>query len=557
MTKLLKKNCILTFLVTLVAVFCLQSLIVSDAEAAPAKIYIDDRIVATDVAPIVANSRVLVPIRVVSEGIGAQVNWNGPTQTVTIVKGGTTLKLTANKTTYTKNGVSKPLDSPVKFVSGRTMVPIRLVSEELGAGVHWDKGNVYVQSGGQLIIKVNQFSTGGYLNLRQGPGTNYPIVGKVYGGTYLSVITRSGDWYKIQTKNGDDAYVSKNYVTVYSGGTNNSGTGDGTVEPPTEEPPTTNPDPEPIPPTTDQNGDLVVTDRNTTTGQSSISFEIGSGTPTVVSNTGNQVVVKISNVQLVSDNWQPAQNMAPFTGLSVSNNGGDGVLLTANVSDKGYFRLDINGSTFTITAVAKHKNGTTGLAGKTIVVSPGHGVYGVGGAVDRGAVSPHNGLDEVDFNTPLSLMLRDKLEAAGATVIMIRDTEGPINMSLYERSVLTNNANADAFVEIHGDSAANQSATGIGTWLYTDNTRLTTAAQKDMRNEFGSVMNQALTNATGQPAYVKYGNFSVLRETEVPCVLVECGFLSNPGDAARLATTAYQEKLAQGIYNGLANYFAY
>lgn len=549
MTKLLKKNCILTFVVALVAVLCLQSFIVSDAEAANNKIYIDDRLVTTDVAPVVVNSRVLVPIRVVSEGLGAQVSWDNPSQTVTVKKGSVTLKMVANKTTYTKNGVNKTMDVPVKVIKNRTLVPIRVVSEDLGAGVQWDKGNVYVQSGGELIIKVNQLGAGGYLNLRQGPGTNYPIVGKVNSGDYLSVITRSGDWYKIQTKNGDDAYVSKNYVTIYSGGTSNNGTGGGTVEP--------QPEPEPVPPTTDQNGNLLVTDRTTGTGQSSIAFDIGTGTPSVVSNNGNQIVVKISGVQLSADNWQPAENMAPFTGLKVNNNGSDSVLLTASVSDKGYFRLDINGSTFTVTAVAKHKNGTTGLAGKTIVVSPGHGVYGAGGAIDRGAVSPINGLDEVDFNTPLSLKLRDKLEAAGATVIMIRDTEGPINMSLYERSVLTNNANADAFVEIHGDSAANAAAKGIGTWIYTDNTRLTTAAQKDMRNEFGSVMNQALANTTGQPAYVKYGNFSVIRETEVPCVLVECGFLTNAEDAARLATDAYQEKLAQGIYNGLANYFAY
>ena len=549
MTKLLKKNCILTFVVALVAVLCLQSFIVSDAEAANNKIYIDDRLVTTDVAPVVVNSRVLVPIRVVSEGLGAQVSWDNPSQTVTVKKGSVTLKMVANKTTYTKNGVNKTMDVPVKVIKNRTLVPIRVVSEDLGAGVQWDKGNVYVQSGGELIIKVNQLGAGGYLNLRQGPGTNYPIVGKVNSGDYLSVITRSGDWYKIQTKNGDDAYVSKNYVTIYSGGTSNNGTGGGTVEP--------QPEPEPTPPTTDQNGNLLVTDRTTGTGQSSIAFDIGTGTPSVVSNNGNQIVVKISGVQLSADNWQPAENMAPFTGLKVNNNGSDSVLLTASVSDKGYFRLDINGSTFTVTAVAKHKNGTTGLAGKTIVVSPGHGVYGAGGAIDRGAVSPINGLDEVDFNTPLSLKLRDKLEAAGATVIMIRDTEGPINMSLYERSVMTNNANADAFVEIHGDSAANAAAKGIGTWIYTDNTRLTTAAQKDMRNEFGSVMNQALANTTGQPAYVKYGNFSVIRETEVPCVLVECGFLTNAEDAARLATDAYQEKLAQGIYNGFANYFAY
>ncbi|MDO4281993.1 MAG: N-acetylmuramoyl-L-alanine amidase, partial [Peptococcaceae bacterium] len=238
-------------------------------------------------------------------------------------------------------------------------------------------------------------------------------------------------------------------------------------------------------------------------------------------------------------------------------NYGSAVRMTANVTNNGYFRLDINNGTLTITAVAKHKNGTTGLAGKTIVVSPGHGVYTSGG-IDYGAVSPLNGLTEVDFNTPVSLKLRDKLEAAGATVIMIRDSATPVNVSLYDRAATANNANADAFVEIHADSAASSSATGIGTWIYTDGNRLTAAAQHDMRYEFGNALQTALANATGQPSRgVKEGNFAVVRETEVPCALVECGFLTNWNDATLLATDAYQEKLATGIYNGLYNFFSY
>ena len=159
-------------------------------------------------------------------------------------------------------------------------------------------------------------------------------------------------------------------------------------------------------------------------------------------------------------------------------------------------------------------------------------------------------------STYVAQKLRDKLVAAGATVIMIREDENPINMSLYERSVIANSNNADAFIEIHGDSAGS-SASGIGTWAYIDSARLTSSAQVDMRNEFASVMNQALNGATGEPAYVKYGNFSVIRETEVPCVLIECGFLSNAHDLALLKSEAYWEKLAQGMYNGLYNFFSY
>ena len=267
--------------------------------------------------------------------------------------------------------------------------------------------------------------------------------------------------------------------------------------------------------------------------------------------------MQIDGAHIDTSTWMPAENLSPFNGFKVENYGSNAVRMTANVTNEGYFRLDINGSTFTVTAAAKHKTGTLGLSGKTIVVSAGHGVYSTGGAIDRGAVSTVDpSFDEVDFNTYVAQKLRDKLEAAGATVIMIREDENPINMTLYQRSVIANSANADAFIEIHGDSATS-TATGIGTWIYTDSARLTSSAQVDMRNEFGTVMNSAMAGATGEPAYVKYGNFSVLRETEIPCVLIECGFLSNPHDVALLKDPAYWEKLAQGMYNGLYNYFAY
>lgn len=515
-----------------------------EVQASDIAIIIDGKTVNTDVAPMIVNSRTLVPVRVISENLGADVEWNNSNRTITIVKGSTTMVLTADSKNYTINNSTKTLDSPAIISNGRTMVPLRLIGEALGAAVEWENGKVVIDSSGYPIIKVNDMGSGQYLNLRSGPGTNYPVIGQVYGGAYLEVTGESGNWYKIKTSTGADAYVSKDYVSLYNnGGANPSKP---SVNPPSDNNNSTD----------TQSGTIVVSNKTSIQGQASITFNLGTGTPKVVSNDGNKIVLEISGAQVASGTWTPAENLAPFNGFKVENISGDAVRMTANVTNGGYFRLDLNGSAFTVTAVTKHKNGTKGLAGKVIVVSAGHGVYS-GGTIDRGALSPHNGLDEVAFNTPVALKLRDKLEAAGATVIMIRDTEGPINMTLYQRSVVANDNNADAFIELHGDSAANQSASGIGTWLYTGSLRMTSAAQEDMRNEFGAEINQALAAATGQPAYIKYANFSVTRETEVPCALIECGFLSNAEDAARLATDAYQEKLAQGIFNGLNNYFAY
>lgn len=548
MTKLLIKKCISLLVIAVAVLFSIQT--VMDAEPAAAaniSIIIDGQTVPSDVSPTIINDRTMVPVRVIGEYLNATVVWDNSTRTATITKGSTTLKLTEGQYSYTLNGTSNSLDVPITIIGDRTMAPLRVISEALGAGVLWTNNTVYVSSSGTVLIQVNQVD-GNVVNLRQGPSTDYPVVGTVTSGTYLEIIgVASNGWYQIKTANGEDAYITNEYTSLYSG--NNAGS-----------PVTPTPDPgtsEEQPSSGDTNGTLSVVNRTSGTGQSSIAFNIGSGTASVVSNNGNQVVLQIDGAHIDTGTWMPAENLSPFNGFKVENYGSNAVRMTANVTNEGYFRLDINGSTFTVTAVAKHKNGTLGLSGKTIVVSAGHGVYSTGGAIDRGAVSTVDpSFDEVDFNTYVGQKLRDKLEAAGATVIMIREDENPINMTLYQRSVIANTANADAFIEIHGDSATS-TATGIGTWIYTDSARLTSSAQVDMRNEFGSVMNAAMASATGQPAYVKYGNFSVLRETEIPCVLIECGFLSNPHDVALLKDPAYWEKLAQGMYNGLYNYFAY
>ena len=80
-------------------------------------------------------------MRAIFEAMGASVEWDGTTQTVTSVKGDTTISLTLNKETATVNGESISLAVPAKLINGNTMVPLRFVSESLGAEVNWDGGS--------------------------------------------------------------------------------------------------------------------------------------------------------------------------------------------------------------------------------------------------------------------------------------------------------------------------------------------------------------------------------------------------------------------------------
>ncbi|MBQ7039208.1 MAG: hypothetical protein IJN39_01430, partial [Clostridia bacterium] len=111
----------------------------------------------------IVEGRTLVPLRGIFEGLGASVYWKGETQTVTAIKGDTTIILQIGNKTSTKNGTEIELDVPAQIVNSRTLVPVRFVSEALGAEVEWDAENqaVMIQTGEKgpdnLFIPASSF----------------------------------------------------------------------------------------------------------------------------------------------------------------------------------------------------------------------------------------------------------------------------------------------------------------------------------------------------------------------------------------------------------------
>ena len=104
---------------------------------APMKILLNWEIIDfPDQQPFVKDGRTLIPIRAVSETIGWKVEWNDGT--VTISSGSNTLVLVINSTTYWVNGQAKTLDVPAQVINGRTMVPVRFIAESFGYTVTYD-----------------------------------------------------------------------------------------------------------------------------------------------------------------------------------------------------------------------------------------------------------------------------------------------------------------------------------------------------------------------------------------------------------------------------------
>lgn len=102
-------------------------------------IEIDGRPVKTDVAPYISNDRTLLPIRAVSERLGAEVSWVSETETAVIEKDGTRIELVKDSDTALVNGSEVKLEQPAVIVQGRVMVPIRFIAEQLGCDVSWDE----------------------------------------------------------------------------------------------------------------------------------------------------------------------------------------------------------------------------------------------------------------------------------------------------------------------------------------------------------------------------------------------------------------------------------
>lgn len=130
-----------------ICIFLLLLLVPVSASVGAPRIFVNNYFVDSDAAPVIENGRTLVPVRIISEKLGYNVNWDAATKTVEITGDAKTIKLTIGSSTYLDDGTEMPLDVGAKIVNSRTMVPIRLVSEAFSQKVIWDNENRVVAVG--------------------------------------------------------------------------------------------------------------------------------------------------------------------------------------------------------------------------------------------------------------------------------------------------------------------------------------------------------------------------------------------------------------------------
>ena len=183
---------------------------------------------------------------------------------------------------------------------------------------------------------------------------------------------------------------------------------------------------------------------------------------------------------------------------------------------------------------AKRKKGT--LNGLTIVVDAGHG------GNDRGTTGARN-TDEKDITILTAELLRSKLQAAGANVLMTRESD--VYIDLRKRVAISHQSNADAFISIHYDALEDSSVHGFTTYY-------TNSYQQELAESIHAGIAEKVSL---KDRGARYGDYLVLRENRQPSVLLELGYLSNPTEERAITTDYFREQATLGIYQGLLDYF--
>ncbi|BCG59858.1 N-acetylmuramoyl-L-alanine amidase family protein [Paenibacillus sp. URB8-2] len=440
------------------------------------------------------NGTIMVPLRMIVENLGYKVEWNQSAKTVTIEQEGKVIKLSVGQKTASVDGDTVILTEAPVLRTDTSLVPIRFISEQFGLLVEWDNKE-------KTVTITTPASS-------QGSGS--------------------------------------------STGSNSSGEGTSTVTSPP-----------------DSASSLTMVNGVSFSGNQMIIAMDGSSEPKIsVLNNPDRIVVDIPNATF-SDAFGSGQSLDPnlqgkldATGypdvkeirysLFSSNPYTVRFVIQLNYSkDFGYSTsvdsssklaiVDLNaigglaaaGSTGTTndTTVPPGSNGK-----KLIVLDAGHG------AKDSGAIGV-TGKYEKNFNLAVVLKAQALLKKEANIDIVLTRSDDTF-LELKDRVAIANNLNADLFVSVHANSSSTSVASGTETYF-----------KRDESKAFAKVMHKYLVQATGlSDRGVQYGNFHVIRETKMPAVLLEVGYLSNKKDEALLFTNDLQDRVAASIVSGIKEY---
>ncbi|OPH47103.1 hypothetical protein BC351_11360 [Paenibacillus ferrarius] len=459
----------------------------------------EKRLTSTEVEPRIVSGNTIVPVRIIVQEIGAKVTWDPAARKVTIVKDDVNIQLVIDNKTAVINGKKETMEVAPIIENGNTMLPLSFIGSRMGIEFKWDA----------LTSSVHMFKK-------------------------------------------DDTDSKPVTAPVDKGDGNQPGTSKPTAPPtvaptkPTSPPTVPTTSPPTAPPTGDENG-IKPPDPNVhllnliqlTEKDLIVNAKDGALTPTVLKlSNPNRIVFDFPNTKLD----ESLQKL-------LVNNSGELPSKHPLVQKVRFSNFADNPATVRIIldlkAPADYKSQTSKLPNQwtatiaehqlTVVIDAGHGDQ------DPGALSI-TGKHEKEFTLATAKKV-EKLLAQDKRVVVMMTRSDDTFIPLDNRVSFANDNMVDLFLSIHGNSAK---STVTGTETYYN---------RPESIDFANVVHEKVVAATGFPdRKVRQADFRVITKTTMPAVLVEVGYLSNKSDESAMYKEAFQDKVAASLVAAIKEY---
>ncbi|QGP92402.1 N-acetylmuramoyl-L-alanine amidase [Neomoorella glycerini] len=533
--------------------------------------YVNGQAFLLDTTPVLKGNTTMVPVRFISQAFGGQVEWDATSQTVRITLGTVSSAKQVRLTGSYVNIRSGPgLDYNIIDVLPLGTV-LKLIEEITGwyrvqlnggrqgwvaaayAEPVYDNNDNNPQQGNNPPPAGNNPS-GGTQPRGENPssGDGQPPAGQPLGlavigsrpvailagpspvekqvdtaaaGSKLPIWQKKGDWWQVEMANGQRGWLASALAAFAP------------YEPPGGEP-------------GGQQPGLRITGMTVAPAGDALQVTIkASGIFTYkTSRWENRLIVDVPGAVLAVPKGQETVevNRSPLARVRLGQFTGDTVRIVFDLTGAARLRVKSADKSGTIFLIEKPS-----LNGSKIVIDPGHGTDTNG--ADPGAIGP-TGVKEKDVNLAMAQKLAALLRSAGASVYLTRNGE-TCPYTLAGRAYYANDLGADLFISIHSNASYSPDASGTSTYFYAPpDTAL--GQQREERRRLAATIQAALVTATGRKDLgVLEANFSVLRNTDMPSVLVEAAFISNPTEEQLLNSPAFQARVAEGIFKGISAYF--
>lgn len=179
-----------------------------------------------------------------------------------------------------------------------------------------------------------------------------------------------------------------------------------------------------------------------------------------------------------------------------------------------------------------------------IILDAGHG------GLDRGAKIKYPYVEEKRLTLSAINATKKYLEQLGYRVVLTRSKDYFVPLS--KRVDIANTSNGELFVSIHFNSCPNKVANGIEIYFF--NSLENKSKTKNSKNLAHCVLTDVCKNTSAKSRGVRKGHFYVIRETKMPAILVEAGFLTNPQERDNIRKPSYIEKISLGIVEGIEDF---